>query len=138
MLANKIQKTLLIDDSEAFNAVSEALLNQTGLFEEVIKYSNPEKALLSMQKDLPDLILLDINMPEMNGFNFLDEYIKLNSVSNSDDLPLIIMVSGLVFSENFQRSTYYKKYGVSGYICKPIETDDITDLLEEHFSVLND
>lgn len=131
----KIQKILLIDDSIAVNNRNEAMLNEVGFFKEIVKYSDPKKALSSIKQNPPNLILLDVNMPGMNGFNFLDEYIQLESIVNSKYKPLIIIVSSLVFSENFYRSNYYKKHGVLGYICKPIDKDDIQDLLEEHFAI---
>ena len=125
---------MLIDDSYANNCMTEVLLKQEGTFNQITKYSTPVEALSSISEDLPDLILLDINMPEMDGFNFLDEYIKLDSVVNSNYRPVVVMVSGEVFSENFFKIKKYKQYGVLNYLIKPIGKDDIEFLLNEHFN----
>ena len=130
----KVNRVLLIDDSMASNSKTEALLKEMNVFQEILKFSDPKEAISSIEKEVPDLILLDINMPGMSGFNFLDEYIKLDSVVKSNFSAVISMLSEQVFSENFSESNSYKKYGVKNYLVKPIDREDIEDLISEHFT----
>ena len=131
----KIKKILLIDDSNAVNRRNESMLRARGLFDNILKYSNPKLAIESIKSEgnLPDIIFLDLQMPEMDGFNFLDQYIELEGVVETDYKPLIVIVSDHLGFENFDKSKYYKTYGVLEHIKKPVDKEDVLNLLEEHF-----
>jgi len=82
---NRDISILLVDDDEINNFISIKLIKKALLSTEIVACLNGKFAieqLLEMQKKgaekLPDYILLDINMPIMNGWEFLDEYIRLN------------------------------------------------------------
>lgn len=139
-----IKKILLIDDSKAINRRNESLLKGTGLFEEIVTFSDPKEALSSLKNELkkgktalPNIIFLDLEMPEMDGFNFLEDYIQLKEVIDSDFKPLVVIVSAHLDFKNFDKSKRYKTYGVLDHIKKPIDLEDINSLLEEHFQQLN-
>lgn len=75
---------MFIDDDEPTNVYHEIVLNDSALCEAYIFFESPLKALDYLRKaqtdesvKIPDAIFLDINMPKMNGWQFLDEYERI-------------------------------------------------------------
>ena len=85
------------------------------------------EALKALKSDLPDVVLLDIEMPNMDGFGFLN---TLRSSKKGDypnpDVP-VIMLTG-----DAQRGQVEKalKYGIHGYLIKPITKGKVIDRLK--------
>src|SRR5690606_29672689 len=90
-LPKKIKCTLLVDDDEATNFINELLIEEINFTEELIIVNNGQEAITTIKqrcadiaggkdagKCLPELILLDINMPVMDGLGFLEEYKQLD------------------------------------------------------------
>lgn len=77
----RYSKVMLIDDNSLDNFINKKLLETNGFAEEVTAYQMATEALTFLQKatvgELPDVIFLDIMMPVMDGFQFLDEFAKL-------------------------------------------------------------
>ena len=110
-----MKKYLLIDDEAIFNFIQSEVIHLHNLSDEVIMYSTAEEALcylkdlLEKGAALPDFILLDIRMPNMNGFEFLDQLMqfelqvfdKTKIYCSTEDRPLYsvfgIKVSGTFF-----------------------------------------
>lgn len=63
---------ILVDDQPIANFITRKLLEIEGYKNEVVDFTNPEKALIYLENKQNSLIFLDLNMPEMNGFEFLD------------------------------------------------------------------
>ena len=132
---------LLIDDSRATNNRNESLLKSMNLFSGINKYSNPNEALDFIKnetdgtdnKPLLDLIFLDISMPEMDAFAFLDKYSRLDSAAESYFFPKIVIVSDhLLENRNLDHTNKYKTVGVVDHIKKPLDKEDVLSILEEH------
>jgi CheY-like chemotaxis protein len=121
------QKFLLIDDDEGFNFLNRIILD--GLVEgcSVESVLNGEAALklLAQQEDCPDVILLDLNMPGMDGFEFLDAFEKNKCFGRT---KVFILTSSLR-EEDRVNSTAYKS--VAGYLDKPLSDDKVADILEK-------
>lgn len=136
----KINKVLLIDDSAAVNGLNSAMLQEMGLFESIVSHTSAKEAISYLRshenKDSqpPELILLDISMPEMDGFDFISEYKDLYFMNNGSDKPLIALVSDFLDSKNLDRSKHFRALGVLDQIRKPLDSEDILDLIEEHLS----
>ena len=79
---------------------------------------------------LPDYILLDINMPIMNGWEFLDEYKRLNI--DPAGKSKIFIISSSVFSNDINKARSYPL--VKDFISKPLNVDKIIELfrVEDH------
>lgn len=113
-------KILFIDDDPVLQKLYKTRLEKDG--HEVISSSDGEKALESLQTFKADLIILDLMMPKVNGFKFLE---KAKADSKTKDIPVIIF-SSLVRPE---QAEYLKKFGVINTINKIDVTP--TQLVEE-------
>jgi CheY-like chemotaxis protein len=125
MVATSNNKTILIIDDSTTNIVLlQAVLNNKGYLIETAL--NVKDALSIVSKKNPDLILLDLLMPRINGYDFLKEIKENDKTCN---IPVII-VSALTDQENIQRSM---ELGANEFITKPV---DIQKLLEMVASIL--
>jgi two-component SAPR family response regulator len=70
-------KILLIDDDRIFNFLHSKIIERINSKHDIIAYESPFEALQYLlnlsESDLPDIIFLDINMPELNGFEFINK-----------------------------------------------------------------
>ncbi|GER60406.1 response regulator [Patiriisocius marinus] len=83
------------------------------------------KSIIDSGEDLPDLILLDLNMPIMDGWQFLDNFTQIEV----DKKIIIYIVSSSIDPVDIERS---KKYGmVSNFVVKPISTDKVKEIMQE-------
>ena len=124
---------LLVDDDEINNFISIKLIKKALLTSEIMSCLNGKFAidkLLEIQKKdpdkLPDYILLDINMPIMNGWEFLDEYKRVNL--DALGKTKIYIISSSVFSNDINRAKSYPF--VKNFISKPLSVDKIKELFE--------
>lgn len=107
---------LCIDDDRLQLNVYDEYLRGQGYRVELM--SEPYEALRVLAKYDPDLILLDINMPEMDGFEFM---MTLRKISGKESIP-VIMISGLTDQENIVRSL---RLGAVDYIRKPLIREEL-------------
>ena len=124
---------LLIDDDEINNFISIKLIKKALSNAEISSCLNGKLAieqLTEIQQNtpdkLPDFILLDINMPIMNGWKFLDEYKRLNI--DTTGKSKIFIISSSVFSNDISRARSYPL--VKNFISKPLSVEKIREMLE--------
>lgn len=129
---------LLVDDDEINNFISIKLIKKALANAEISACLNGKIAideLTELQKTdpdkLPDFILLDINMPIMNGWEFLDEYKRLNIDSNKTQ---IFIISSSVFSNDISKARSYPL--VKNFISKPLSVEKIREMLEGGIATL--
>lgn len=122
---------LLVDDDEINNFISIKLIKKVLLNTEIIACLNGKFAIDELleisRKDpskLPDYILLDINMPIMNGWEFLDEYIK-QKIDPAGKTKIYI-ISSSVFSNDISKAKSYPQ--VKDFISKPLNVEKINEL----------
>ncbi|WP_103071568.1 response regulator [Aquimarina sediminis] len=124
---------LLIDDDEIERLKFARVLHKNDYPHKVIEAKNGEEALdILAQKDKqPDLIFLDLNMPKMNGLEFLS---ALKSNQELRYIPVIILST----SNNHKDLKEAYKIGAAGYIVKPLKYEDYTHKIKcliEYWSV---
>lgn len=134
-MPRKINCILLVDDDPDDNFLHQLIIEESGLCNHVRVVENGIKALSYLrQQDTdyirPDVILLDINMPGMNGFEFLQEYESL-----SLDLRAHVVLMMLTTSLNPDDETRAHRFAnVRGYRNKPLTRDMLENIVETYFS----
>ena len=122
---------MVIDDTEIDRFIAKTMIEKSNFAEQILLMPSGNNALeyldstsRTMPEDLPEIILLDIYMPEMNGFEFLDKFKDLPEVIK--DNCMIIMVSSSLDSDDIERSK--RNTYAHGFIPKPLMVDKIVKL----------
>jgi CheY-like chemotaxis protein len=130
----KINSVLLVDDDNINNFINERLIKKLAMTQQVNIAVNGEEALEFLKKKnngreaMPDLILLDINMPVMDGFEFLREYEKLE-IADKDK----VVITMLTTSTNPGDMDKFSKTKVASYINKPLTEPKLIEIMKKHF-----
>lgn len=134
----KIKNVLLIDDSESDNFYHARKIRKMGISDNIhISYSG-EEALEYLKSELdgihpqPTLIFLDINMPGMNGWEFLEAYEELEIAQQGE--IVLTMLSNSIDERDRNRAEEFKS--VKGYYSKPLNDEYLSSILEDHFKSL--
>jgi CheY-like chemotaxis protein len=119
---NKILNILLIEDDAIEVMKFNRVLNLLGLNHKIIEANNGEVALsiLKEKEFIPDIIILDLNMPKINGIEFLQ-------ILKNDDYLKYIPVLILTTSSNHKDVLECYKIGIAGYVIKPLKYDDYVE-----------
>lgn len=115
---------MLIDDSEIDNMVNKHILSKNNIAENILVFSSAQDALHYFETNtelLPNIILLDINMPIMNGFGFLVEFEKMDDTIL--DKIEVIMLTSSVDPNDIRRSKEFKT--VKSFISKPLSLEHL-------------
>jgi CheY-like chemotaxis protein len=133
MAAPKYKTIMLIDDNEIDNLINQKMIEAASITENIYTHTGAKSAIEFLKnmekideaaKVLPDIIFLDIDMPLMDGFQFLDEFEKLTNVTKTK--CKIIMLTSSINPQDFSRS---KKYtNVRLYLNKPLSHESIINL----------
>ena len=130
---NRVERACIIDDDPIFIYGIKRIMNEIDFCDEIIVYANGESALnelgslVQQGKKLPDVILLDLNMPVMDGWVFLDDFVKIPN-HNQEHLSLYILSSSINPSD-IEKSKNYPI--VNNFISKPVTISDLKHILKE-------
>ena len=130
-----LESVMLIDDNKHDNFFHETAINDTGLAKEVVKYQSAQKALSYLSEaaaneaSIPPLILLDINMPGMNGWEFLEEYQKLPHVAQQR--TVIIMLTTSNNPNDCERAK--SEPTLKGFLNKALTEEMFSEIVQTHF-----
>ncbi|OSY87669.1 transcriptional regulator [Tenacibaculum holothuriorum] len=108
---------LFIDDDEIERLKFNRICKQSDYKTTILEAENGEKALKILDKQLPQLIILDLNMPKMNGIEFLNILRKNERLKY---IPIVILSS----SNNKEDVKKCFEIGISGYLIKPLRYED--------------
>lgn len=114
-------KVMLIDDSKTMRNIQKSVLIQLG-YSEVLEASNGEDAMTQLEVSAPDLVLVDSNMPNMDGLNFVKAFRR------SDSTTPIIMVTTEAEKAHVAEAL---KAGVDNYVVKPFTPDLLSQRIQE-------
>ena len=125
----KINLACIIEDDPTHVYITKRFLNLTGLVDSILICSNGKdaftklKAIISSGEKLPELILLDLNMPVWDGWQFLDAF---KEIPVEDKIDIFILTS----SNNEADIERAKNYNIdSNYIVKPITLEKLKDVI---------
>lgn len=123
----------IVDNDEIYKFTMRKTIEMNKLARKVLIFSDGEEALefitdnLGNNQDLPDVIFLDINMPIMDGFQFMQEYIKIKPRVGKK--ITIYMVSSSVDADDIEKAN--EKSDIAGYFIKPIKASELNDIIAE-------
>lgn len=128
----KIDIACIIDDDPIFVYGAQALMQLTNFCNSMMVFNNGDEALrnlkvlLSAGEQLPDVILLDLNMPIMDGWEFLEEFTKIKT----DKEITIFIVTSSIDPNDIEKAKTYSD--VSNYIVKPVTAESLEEILESY------
>ncbi|WP_205502090.1 response regulator [Rufibacter psychrotolerans] len=132
----KYRKVFLIDDDEIHNFLCESVIKSQGFADTVNSYLWAEEALTSLHhlvqnapQDFPEIIFLDINMPGMDGWEFIEEYRKLPAEFTQK--CLLFVLSSAVDKNDIMHARTLSE--VNDFFSKPL-TSDILSIITEQYS----
>jgi len=117
------KKVLIIDDSNTMRKIISRSLRQAGLeFETILEAGDGQIALDMLNQEKPDIILSDINMPNMNGIEFLKQKAANDSIK---DIPVVMITT----ESGNDIITEAMNLGAKGSIKKPFTPDQVQSTL---------
>lgn len=126
----KLKHVLLIDDNEIDNYISKIMINRKNLTEKISVAASAIEALdyletlLNKLEEFPDVIFLDINMPQMDGFGFLEEYSKFPEHVTAN--VSVYMLTSSSDPNDIERATQNPM--VKKYFSKPLTESVLNEL----------
>ena len=124
MRIRRNKKILLVDDEPDVIYTVKKVLEDNGFV--VDSYTDPTLALSNFKPGLYDLLLLDIRMPKMNGFEL---YQKMREIDSN--VKICFLTASELFYEEYRRLDGYPRLDKECFIQKPIRTEDLIHQLNE-------
>jgi len=139
---HKLKNVLLIDDDDAVNFINSIVIERAGITDHIEVAINGKQALEFLQRHddfekeyeinnhLPTLILLDINMPIMDGWDFVEAYRQLEL--DKKENCTIVMLTTSINPDDKIRAESIKE--IAGFQVKPLNKEGINAIISEYFS----
>ena len=120
-----IKSIMIVDDSEADQFLTTMVIEEYNPAIKIIQAYDGQEALEKLEEmvEKPCIIILDINMPRMNGFEFLEEYNKKDYT-----VKIITMLTSSDQIHDREKALQFKC--VHGYSVKPLEVENLRKLIE--------
>ena len=139
-MKKKLKCVLLVDDNEADNFLHKLILKESGISDHIEIAMDGEEALdfltsswkegASPGQDLtPELIFLDINMPVMDGWTFLEEYDKLHDAQKSRTIVIMLTTS----VNPYDKRRLEKRKEAIDFLYKPLTLKGIDEIMLKYF-----
>ena len=117
------KKILVIEDEPHISKLVKFILEKNGF--EVVQAFVGQEGLEMSKKEKPDLIILDVMMPNMDGFEAAK---KLTSMKETKNIPIIMLSSAAQFKDKIRGI----ESGAMDYITKPFDNDELIAKVNEH------
>lgn len=124
---------MLVDDEQIGHMIYKRVIKRSGAIEKTISFCYPDEALAYLKtpdREEIDVIFLDINMPRLSGFEFLDQALA-GIGPDFAKIPVVMLTTSLAPEEKIRASSYEV---VKGFLTKPLTVDDV----EHVVSLLSD
>ncbi|MGA3288093.1 MAG: response regulator [Bacteroidota bacterium] len=126
-MVSKIKKhILIIDDEPTWLKISSHILRNCGY--DVHTAGSGREALKALTNYKPDLILSDVRMPDMNGFDLVDNLKRIPTVSSTP----VIFFSAI---DDYDARRVARTLGAVDYLVKPFNKNDVSSVLSKHLPI---
>lgn len=128
-MPNEPISLLVIDDDDINIFIIKKIVEKTGYNVDMFSKSNGQQAVdyfkecTELNHKYPDLTLIDINMPVLNGWEFIEAFEAMNITHDID----MYMLSSSVYENDIEKAKSYKS--IKGFISKPLSIDRLKELL---------
>ncbi len=136
----KLSCVLLVDDDQTTNYLNQLLLKRLNVTDQILVAHNGREALAALTahcpgsstgtSSCPTLILLDVNMPVMNGFEFLEAYAQLPAAQRRAMVVVVLTTS--LHPQDVERA---RRLEAAAFLSKPLANKDLKELLRQHFQL---
>jgi CheY-like chemotaxis protein len=132
----KLETIFIVDDDEIYQLFTQKSILRLNKDLSIFSFVNGRDAIQRLQQNLesnqalPDLILLDINMPVMDGWQFMDAYLSLKQ-SIPKEITIYIVSSSIAPSDKDKAASYP---AIAGFISKPLNLEVLEKLI--HFKLV--
>jgi CheY-like chemotaxis protein len=129
----KVDTICVIDDNDVYQFVMKNSISKLNPNIKILAYLNGEegiesiKAMIAKNEPLPDVILLDINMPIMDGWEFMNEFIKIK-FQIPQVMPIYLTTSSLDASDIDKAKRYED---ITGFLSKPIDRHTLLKITQQ-------
>lgn len=129
----KLNSSCIIDDDAIFVYGTKKIMQKIDFCDEILVFNNGQEAMdglklmAAQNKKLPSVIFLDINMPIMDGWEFLEDFVKIPN--NNRENVTIYIISSSIDPIDIQKVQLYGL--VNNYILKPIRIVDLEKVLND-------
>ncbi|WP_026836547.1 response regulator [Gillisia sp. JM1] len=121
----------VIDDDKIYQLIIKKVIERTTEFDLIYFYNDAIEAFKEFKnsdKKLPEIILLDINMPQMDGWQFLDSLIPYRPNLFKETI-IYIVTSSIAYSDRDKAESYKE---VSGFLSKPLNVEKLKEITDKH------
>lgn len=134
----RFENILLVDDDSITNFINKSIISEIDVSENVYTAENGMEALQflknycknsNLSNTCPALVFLDLNMPLMDGFEFLQTFGNMGEFQNQR-IPIVVLTS----SENKNDIEKAKQFNINGYLCKPLTPEKVNNVLNKLFT----
>lgn len=136
----KLNSVLLVDDDEATNFINRRIIEKAGITDHIEVTYNGKEALdylscsgkyekTGVQFPKPMLILMDINMPVMDGWEFLEAYSMLDSEKKSEKI-LVMLTTSFNPDDKLRAENILE---ISGFQSKPLDLTKVSQIMDTYF-----
>lgn len=135
-MKNKLKTVLLIDDDENTNFYNEIIINQLGITEQIKTFQFANEALVYLTTKTegsypqPEIIFLDINMPIMNGWQFMEKYKQLDD-EQKGKIIVVMLTSSFNYDDKIKSEQINE---IDTFLNKPLNQEMLSDLMKKYFN----
>jgi len=130
----KFKKVLLIDDDDIVNSINSVIIKHAKFAEEVESINSVERAIAFLNEArnneaLPQVIFLDLNMPGQDGWDFMEEYERLNLNGSTK----VIMLTSSISLKDEERAS--SSDHITAFISKPLSPELLDSIYDSYLVV---
>ncbi|MBL7868535.1 MULTISPECIES: response regulator [Flavobacterium] len=120
----------LIDDDPIYQTITKKIIHKSEAASKILSFPNGAEAidgltkLVQQPEEFPDIIMLDIEMPVMDGWNFMEHFQKIKTIFPKE--VSVYIVSSSIACSDKERSKSYN--GILGYFTKPVTLQNVLEI----------